>query len=301
MPKYRKRKETGNTSEYESDGDTIYRRKKILGRGCNDEVWQFLSSDRKQIAITQPITKATINAHEIIAKFNFLSVMHPGLVRFILLEDGTYVLRTPEASGEMYEKIGADVFTPIQKIELFLSAVQALSVAHEKGYVVLDLKEDNIFYDTITGGTTLVDGGMSAQMGRIANEGLNCKSEQDARIQRESYDYIAPEFWATSLVIARASMDVYALGSMMKRILGETVCPLDQIIEDCLNETPRARPTLSALNDELTGFLELLGDPVVQDFAYEKKPRKRADNLRFHAQSAEASCPEDDIAQCVMS
>ena len=254
MPAFKRSNETGDTSEYESDGGTIYVPRTFLGTGAFDRVRSFVSKGGARVAITQPINSSEKEDPSIRRKCAFLETMHPGSVEFMRLDDQTYVLRTPEASGETYQQIGASDFTLLEKIKLFLSATQALSVAQAKRYVVIDVKEDNMFYDSSTGKTTLIDGGLSSKNGETANQHYQCRSEQQAKEKRQKCSHIAPEFFSTSVVIARHSMDVYSLGSMMKRMLGTLESPLGQLIEDCLNENPKSRPTLRDLEGQLSSF-----------------------------------------------
>jgi serine/threonine protein kinase len=269
MPKYRDRKETGFSSEYESDDETLYLPEGLLGQGTKDKVRRFRAADGRTLAITQPIDRSFVSASkkrkkdaldETQAKFNLLSALHPGHVKGMQLKDGTCVLRTPEASGEIYEKIGADGFTEMHKMQLFLSAIQALKIVHGKGFVLIDLKEDNMFYDISTGITTFVDGGMSVQMGRTANERYRCDTAHEAKEGRQKYSYIAPEFFSTSFVRAHSSMDIYALAMMMKRILGEMHGPLVSIIDDCLNPDPTKRPDVNQLEEEVSDLIDLLSE-----------------------------------------
>nr|MCH9716871.1 serine/threonine-protein kinase [Gammaproteobacteria bacterium] len=133
-------------------------------------------------------------------------------------------------------------------------------VIHDKGFVFIDLKADNMFYDITTGKTTFVDGGMSAQSGRIANDRYRCTTACKVKEVRQRFYHIAPEFFSTSHVCAHASMDIYSLGSMMQRILGEIKGPLVSIIRDCLNPAPARRPNVNQLEEEVSGLIDLLSE-----------------------------------------
>ena len=152
--------------------------------------------------------------------------------------------------------LALQTWAPVEHLVIALSAVRALMSAHKQGYVVLDLKYDNIFFDAQTEKSTLIDGGISAQIGTVANKAYVCNSEEEVKTYRAKYHQFPPEFWSTEEVYAHPSMDVYGLGSLLSSVFNKTMCPLDQIIEECLSNEAQSRPSLMKIEEELTFFCQ---------------------------------------------
>jgi serine/threonine protein kinase len=256
MPKYIL-SHPGNESEYESDGGTKYWPKKNLGKGAYSKARVFSSSDnRKAKAILCPRDNKNINYREMTAKRSFFQTLYPrsGVTHF--KTGGTYRLILPLVPGQKYSELKLPKSPKVrcdQQITLFLSTVTALMDCHQKGYVFVDLKEDNIHYDCKTKKSYLIDGGIAAKIGEVISPRIFVKRDtKEIQDHREKYSYIAPECWSTKEVPARISMDIYSLGWMMQKILGNPVEPrLSALIQSCLALDYSQRPSLDALARKL--------------------------------------------------
>jgi hypothetical protein len=140
-----------------------------------------------------------------------------------------------------------------QIIAIILSAVRALQSAHKKDYVIVDLKADNVHYDSETGQSFLIDGGLSRLKGKeLDPEIFHCENEAEIEANRVESYHIAPECWSGSPVVAQAKMDVFSLGKMMLRKLKDVDSSVKPFLEQCLHENPRERPSLNDLELQLT-------------------------------------------------
>ena len=86
---------------------------------------------------------------------------------------------------------------------LFLSAIQALRKSHALGYIVLDLKAENILFDETTGSSYLIDGGLSTKTGApIPHFNFNFKkmTHTEIKISQKDCPQFAPECFNVFLV-----------------------------------------------------------------------------------------------------
>ena len=113
----------------------------------------------------------------------------------------------------------------------------ALAVAHAQGVVHLDLKPENI----------LVVAGTDPVRIRISDFGVAALLlDADRQAVGGTPGYVAPEVQHGGA--ATAAADVYALGVVLREMLGDEVPePLATLIGTCLDPDPRARPSARAL------------------------------------------------------
>ncbi|AWN74833.1 protein kinase family protein [Legionella anisa] len=255
-PKYKFRKNrtlstSSFASEYQSELGTVYgdQGDKLGKPGAYSRARQFKSKDGKKAkAILDPV-KEDFDANEINTKFEFFNALYPGEVE--LIENGnTYRLALPVIPGKPYHKL--NVTNETEQIELFLSAIAALKDCHDKGFVVIDLKEDNIFFDKKQNKSFLIDGGMSARKGEEIHPQFQVTQDATVQFMRKKCPHYAPECISKGASArAATSMDIYALGTMMKRVCKNSSPELTAIIDSCRAETPAQRPTLDQLETQL--------------------------------------------------
>lgn len=240
----------GYESGYESEGGTLYRFKKTLGSGVYSQGRRFDSlNGRKSKVVLNPII---YNTDEITAKYNFFKTIYPEHQIKLIQTRNTYRLIVPLVPGEPYHSV--NLLNQKQQITLFLSAIHALMDSHKKGYAVIDLKADNIYYDIYTEKSYLIDGGLAAKIGEeyVRPSIFRQPSEKSVKYYQSKHFHLAPECWSTLEVIASKTMDIYSLGAMMHRILEskEPDIRLVNLIMQCIEKAPEARPTLDELEKQ---------------------------------------------------
>lgn len=185
------------------------------------------------------------------AKYEFFKALYPEEEIELIQEEGTYRLVLPLIPGETYKKLG-HVDDEEKQINLFLSATNALRDCHNRGYVVVNLKEDNIHYDSEAGKSYLIDGGIAAKERERLHSQFKAENEDYAKWIRRQRPFYAPEcFGIEKSPRAAKTMDIYSLGSMMKRILKSPSPELLELINLCKAENPNERITLDELEKRL--------------------------------------------------
>lgn len=256
MPKYHTEdSETGYGSDYESDGGTSYRQARKIGQGNYSQARLFQSQDHRTIVSLKP-QHNNFDIVEAEKKFHFFKTLYPqAQVRFFNHPtSNTYRLVIPEIPGRSLQSI--HIKSEHQFIDLSIAAIDALIDCHQKGLVVIDLKEDNIHFDSETNKAYLIDGGLSSDINQAVYPDIfKQHSLDEVNESRTHYPHLAPECWATKKMAAAPTMDVYALGHMMKRLSKKNDITLSQtlqtIIPSCTHENPRERPELSHLKNDL--------------------------------------------------
>lgn len=245
----------GYDSGYESDGQTVYRPKKKIGQGNYSRARLFESRNRDRVKVVlDPVTSEGFKELEIRAKTNFYQILYPDQGVQLFKDKKTYRLVVPLVPGKPYEQ--THFKDKIQQIKLFRSAIEAVKKAHQLQLIIIDLKEDNIYFDENSGVSYLIDGGLSALEGESINYDIFCKdSVYDVMMARKKYKYLPPECWSTKEVPACKSMDVYVLGTMMNRILTVFDSELVAIIKSCIKDNPNERPGLDELDKRLENLL----------------------------------------------
>ncbi len=265
LPSYRYPEKSGDESDYESDGGTTYRPSKSnrhIGAGTYCYVRKFLSSDeKKEVAVAAPSFDNPVDFGEAARKKAFLETLYPDS-RFVFFKryhvsltyKNTYRLVMPIIKGISYGSYSKDFrLTNNEQINLFCSAVNALEDCHQKGYVVVDLKADNIHYDLESSKSYLLDGGTSAKI----NNPL-CNTFQNAEMVKMGWAYfhIAPECWSVDPVKAETSMDVYSFGNVINHVASKQIMSdqLMSLARSCLQKNPSERPTLPQLAEKLNSL-----------------------------------------------
>lgn len=260
MPRYKtKRKiktksspDSGYDSGYESDGGTEYSPVEDIGVGGYAKARLFQSQTKKSVVVLNPVTLPG-DFGEAILKQRFFQTVYPDKQSHLFsMRNKDYRLIVPYISHVPYEKLKVD--TPEFQKLIFRSAIEALIDCHAKGIIMVDLKSDNIYYDSSTQKSYLIDGGSSALRGTSLDPLAFQKSSQEKVEEfKEDYSHIAPECWSVKpkQVLATSAMDVYSLGKLMEDILLEPDIEMRTLIDSCLKKDPGARPTLKGLLNSL--------------------------------------------------
>ena len=255
--------ESDHNSDYESDDGGQTRTFRPVARypsgnyaaarlfkSCSDAATRVVLSP-VSVEHFDSVAEKKASFEEAQRKVAFFTALYPGSrVRFIPCSDGTYRLILPEIPGVPYKKIRLSDSSQIRSI--MFSAVLALKDAHDKGYVTIDLKEDNILYNLDTGKSCLIDGGLAVKIGDpIPIYIFQCESQTKVNENREEFYHLAPECWSTSIVMANEAMDVYSLANMILRRANKAHIddPLMSVLVQCSDLNPTKRPTLKDLSD----------------------------------------------------
>ncbi|KTD02931.1 protein kinase domain-containing protein [Fluoribacter gormanii] len=270
MPKNYKFHDDDNFEEscYESEGETLYYPEKNIGSGTYAKARKFQSADgHRSLAVLKPKDKDDIDFIEVYNKYKFFKTLYPKQSIELIEREDTYRLVLPYIVGVPYEKL--HLTNKRQQIKLFISAIEALKDCHNKGYIVLDLKADNIHYDMSSGKSYLLDGGISVKKDMLLDPNIFVvKTKEELISKKKKYTQIAPECWSQTPISAQKSMDVYALGSMMQSIL-EPSADINRLIQLCLAPKPEHRPTLHTLEKHLRHLLLHPGNQ------HQKAPHKK--------------------------
>ncbi|KTC86201.1 protein kinase domain-containing protein [Legionella cincinnatiensis] len=256
MPRYktktRKRSEdfeddSGYDSGYESDGGTEYSPVKPLGAGEYAQARLFKSISNKAVTVLNPV-KTPGDFGEAKIKQRFFQTLYPNKKSHLFSIGTDYRLVVPYIQYTPYNKLIIDT-REFHKI-LFHSAIKALKDCHDKGMIVLDLKTDNIYYDSSTQKSYLIDGGLSVPTGTTIDPFAFQKSSQEiVEEYKKEYWHIPPECWSVkpTAVVATAKMDIYCLGILMYDLLENPSSEIQLLIDSCLEKDPEKRPTLAEL------------------------------------------------------
>lgn len=257
MGKYKFSTES-ESSELDDGNGKIYRFKRFLGKGVYDKANEFSSTDGISIAVLKP--RGKIFKISLERKRDFFERIYGTNSTSIYYQDEDYRLVVPYLPGQTYtELIDSGVYASSEArsllniIPLFLSAITALKIAHEKDIIVIDLKSDNILYDHQTKTSFLIDGGIS-----WPNKKLFKLLKTIPRKERVHCPHIAPECFDVS--IASPAMDVYSLGLLMLVSLHKMQCKDNRLVslsQECLNENPASRPSLVDVEEKLTALLNV--------------------------------------------
>ncbi len=201
--------------------------------------------------VSRPYIKEAINKHQF---FKALYPLEAASLQIFSNAKGplTYRLVLPKITGTLYADLHVDTKQKQQLI--FASSLHTLDNLHQKGYVYVDLKEDNILFDRNFNTSALIDGGQATKQGDLLSRGTFVQ-ENSAMVAENRADpgfiQIAPECWDTVRVRAKTSMDIYSLGSMLQRLFKPIDPQLKPLLHLCLNHDPEKRPTLLYLQYQL--------------------------------------------------
>lgn len=245
--------ESGGESGYESDEGTMYSPEKVLGTGEYARARLFKSISDKDVSVLNPVAIPG-NFQEAQIKRRFFQTIYPDQrTHFFTLNNGDYRLILPFIKGIPYEQLQLDA--PELQKKVFYSATQALNDCHHKKMIVLDLKEDNIYYDASTNKSHLIDGGISAPLGSSIEASIfQVPDLSTLEEYKKEYRQFPPESWSIEphSVSANPQMDVYSLGIMMNDLIKNPIPEIKEQINNCMAEDPKQRPTIA----ELLIFLE---------------------------------------------
>lgn len=241
--------DSGYESGYESDGETEYSPVRPLGEGGFAKARLFQSISKKTVTVLNPVTTPE-DIGEARIKHRFFQTVYPDIKShlFIMGKGEGYRLVVPYIPYVPYDKLTID--TPEFQRCLFHSAIQALKDCHDKGIIVIDLKPDNICYDSNTQKSYLIDGGLSVPTGTTIDPFAFQKSSQEIVEQyMKEYGHIPPECWSVkpNPVFATPKMDIYSLGILMNDLLEDPDSEIQSLIDRCLENDPEQRPTLMDL------------------------------------------------------
>ena len=283
-----------NESDYEEDGGERYYPTTVLGAGSYARARRlYTRSGKAGGVVLDPLVR---RADELDRKYDFFKTLYPDskIEKFVSSDGWTYRLVVPFLPGQAYDEI--KIVSPIQPIQLFLSAVNAIAACHQKGIIVVDFSEKNILYDKETDKSFLIDGGLSAKKGEPLSPAFLYSSVSKAQgAQRRCIDRYAPECFSTTPVVATEAMDIYVLGCTMKYVFerSQLVPRMTQLYRSCQSQDPAARPTCDFLKAELTSLLDA-GAQInwAAFYAYRGGARYIIENIRKGHPLAEAA--EDD-------
>ena len=246
---------SGYDSGYESDGGTEYSPVTHLGAGEYAKARLFKATSNKTVAVLNPVDVPG-DLDEARIKHRFFQTIYPTQRSHLFIIETDYRLVVPYIEYVSYQKLTVD--TPELQKTIFLSAIEALKYAHDKNIIVLDLKIDNIYYDSSTKKSYLIDGGFSVLTGEPIDPAVFQKpSKKIVEECKKDYTQIAPECWSITpiAVLATPKMDVYCLGRLMKRTIDNPISEIQSLIDSCLEQDPEKRPTLVALINSLKSII----------------------------------------------
>lgn len=244
----------GYESGYESGDGTEYRAHTQIGKGLYARARLFQSKDgQKKKVVLDPRNAQMLDIAEAKAKYDFFRALYGLQSAELYIEEYVrritdYRLVLPLIPGISYLSLRGN--DKRQHIKLFFTAIQALRHCHSEGYIVLDLKEDNILYDERTGQSYLIDGGFAVMKGEVQPR-FRMRSEAQAMEYKQNYPHYAPECFSVIPVRANESMDIYSLGYMMAYVCTLADAALEGLFELCQAPDPSLRPTLDQLEEKL--------------------------------------------------
>lgn len=221
----------GPKEETDDRGDTYppgslvgpYKVERELGRGGMGRVYLARRSDEQfERLVAVKVVKRGMDTDEVLERFKrerqiLARLEHPGIGRmydagattegrpYLVLE---YVEGAPIDSYCDAERLGVD-----ERLRLFVQVCDALSYAHQKLVLHLDLKPSNIL--VTDAGPRLLDFGIGAMIDD--REGGSSGSLTALAGRRLTPDYASPEQFAGSSV--STASDVYSLGVILHELL----------------------------------------------------------------------------------
>jgi serine/threonine protein kinase len=135
-------------------------------------------------------------------------VGQPGIVKLVAYDDHSHSFATEYVNGKSLERILNDckVLPLAHAIRLGLSMARTLQLAHQQGWLHLDVKPGNIIVRSLNE-VVVIDFGLA----------IKSKSEFQKRVAGTPY-YIAPEVFFQSGSISEQA-DVFSLGATIYRML----------------------------------------------------------------------------------
>jgi tRNA A-37 threonylcarbamoyl transferase component Bud32 len=215
------------------------------------------------------------------------SLSHPQLVSYVNSGFTSGLERKPFVVMEFVEGKNlqrGDISSIEQACVVVLSLLDTLEYCHSKSVIHRDIKPSNIIIRTVDSAPVLVDFGLS-----ISIEYLN------SRVSKEppgSPGYMAPELIANPLMVD-VKLDIYSVGVLLYELIASSLPDplspvslttfnseadsyLDEIVRSCLLHYSQRLPSVNALRERLSSWLELHR----QKLAHAKNLSARAQALR---------------------
>jgi len=188
----------------------------LIGRGGTGEVYL---AERVQGGFGQRVALKMLRAEAVTSTALFglergilANLEHPGIARLIdggSADDGRPFMALEYVEGQAVDDWCENTRAPLsQRLELFLEVCDAVSYAHGRLVVHLDLKPNNVLVDR-DGRVRLLDFGIA----RIVDEGSDLSRTNTLLTP----DYAAPEQLENKPV--SVATDVYALGALLFKLL----------------------------------------------------------------------------------
>lgn len=259
-------------SDYESEGETHYSPKTLLGKGGSARARLFESVDGKVVVVLDPVSPQKVDEEEMHRKYRFFAKQYPDKKRdlFEKFEDlgiknkrlSSYKMIVPSLPGVTYRDY-VKLFGPVKDIEkqihFFLSIIAEFKKLHARELIYLDFKNDNILYDASTGRSFLIDGGISTICSHPLSYIFSVREKSTLEAYLKLYKHIAPECFtleSSPAAIAHPAKDIYSIGYFLRWSLFEYDLDADILLLTrlCRRLNAETRPTL----DELSELLNVL-------------------------------------------
>jgi serine/threonine protein kinase len=237
----------------------IYPIGKIIGKGNYCIARVVRDTD---ILVLKPLDDAGADLEEAQAKFAFFKTVYPEHFSQLIIADGTYRLFVEKMPGKAYSGFTeVPISDEKSALNIYLSAIQELKRCHAKSIILMDLKADNILFDSINIRSYLIDGGSSTKKDSIISPEVYAEAENIAK--KHNFWQIAPECWSKEPVLAKESMDVYSLGILMfskmeHLINSNNKVVLEPLLKSAINVDPEKRPSLEVLEKNIKLYLSIL-------------------------------------------
>lgn len=235
--------------------------------GSYDKMRPLISANKPKLAVLDAISIECDNLQESQSyiqarrKYDFFKTIYPESTVELFEFATQYKLIQPFIEGDDLDNAVRNLtFAPTsEKLEFLLSVTNAIADAHNKGFCIIDIKSDNLIYNSVTKKTNLIDGGLAVNTGEYLSDIFKCDYLTHITENRTQYFHIAPECWSTKNVSATTAMDVYSIGAIFSQLqLALNFShyePFIDITERCLNPNYNQRPTMTELNDQLLSLL----------------------------------------------
>lgn len=238
--------ESGYVSGYESDGETEYTPADELGKGRFAQARLFKSRDNQEVTVLNS-TQIPGDMLEARTKYHFFKTVYPDQQSHLFEFGDDYRLVLPYVTGTPYSYLSND--TESFQVILFRSAIQAFKECHEKGVIILDITSDNIYFDTNTKKSYLIDGGLSTSIGQPLEPSFFQAKREEIEQFKSDFIQFAPECWyiKPNAALATPQMDIYGLAILIQDMFNPLSEKIKPLIERCLDSNPQQRPTLDDL------------------------------------------------------
>jgi len=118
-------------------------------------------------------------------------------------ETPKYIVMEYFSGNELFEPVAFGTLDETSAVDIIIKILKTLSEVHEKGWVHLDLKLENILYDPVTGEVKIIDFGFAKNC-----TAPGCPVDQ----VKGTAHYVAPEIIITNENYDGKKVDIYAVG-----------------------------------------------------------------------------------------